>query len=379
MALGLATLVFAACGGNADEGDGLGGGATSDGAASAITRNDAVDAGATTLLRRVTLFDQDPLGLGGPAASILVPDQWSVQGGPLWRHEYANLASLQAVVASPDGFQGVEFFPTIPNIWQSGGIPFFAEGSNYLGHDVRAPILDTVAFLELLLLPAYRGALNPRIIAREPLPDVAAVHLANSLAGTQVLAERVLTEHAFNGVAIREEFTVVLSFTPNPGLPGGVQWRADQLFSIRAPAADFDAARPVLQAIAASVVIDLTWYAGYQFVLDLSLRNGLEAIRAAGQASRVIAEANARITDTIIEGYQQTQATNDRIFEAVSQTIRGVETYADPFGGGTLELPNGFSTAYASAEGSVILSNDPNFDPIRTFPQETWETLALQR
>ena len=217
------------------------------------------------------------------------------------------------------------------------------------------------------------------MIGREALPEVAAVYLANSLAGTEVIAERVLTEHSFGGMPIWEEFTIVLSFTPNPFIPGSVLWRPEQLFSIRAPAAEFDEARPLLQAIGASPVVDLNWFAGYQFVLDLSIRNGLEAIRAAGQASRIIAEANAEITNTILETYQQTQATTDRVFEAWSQTIRCVETYADPFDGSTLELPNGFTYTYASAEGSVILSNEPNFDPVRAFPLETWETLELRR
>jgi hypothetical protein len=46
----------------------------------------------------------------------------------------------------------------------------------------------------------------------------------------------------------------------------------------------------------------------------------------------------------------------DRIFDAVSQTIRGVETCADPWDGGTLELPNGCHYVYGSAGGSVVLA-----------------------
>lgn len=332
-----------------------------------------------TVLHRRPVPDTDPLGIGGIALTVLAPDGWDVEGGPVWRHHYSNLATYEGRITSPDRYQGVEFFAIYPQIWQDGGIPFFPEGSNYLGNEVRPPIRDVGAFLETLILPAYRGAFSPAIIHREALPDVAAEYARNGLPGTEAVAERVLTEHFVDGERMLEEFTVVLTFTPNPGLPGAVFWTPQQLFSIRAPAGEFEAARPVLQAIATSPVVDRDWYTGYQYVLGLSIQNGLDAIRAAGAASRVVAQANAEITDLIAAGYQERQAANDRIFDAVSQTIRGVETYADPWEGGTLELPNGYDYVYGSAEGSVVLTNEPAFDPIQAFPEQTWESLTIDR
>lgn len=331
------------------------------------------------LLRRTPVLDTDPLGIGGTALSLLVPDGWVVEGGPVWRHHFANLATLEARVVRPDRRSGVEFFPLFPQVWHSGGIPGFPVGSNYLGHEVREPIRDAATFLEALVLPGFRATFSPRVIARESLPDVAAAYVGSSLPGTEVVAERILTEHVVSGEAILEEFVVVLTFTPNPALPGALIWAPQQLSSIRAPATEFDRLRPLLQAVASSPQLDLRWYAGYQQVVDLALRNGLEAIRAAGAASRIVAAANAEISELIIEGHRERQATIDRIDAAVSQTIRGVETYADPFGGGTLELPNGYSYGYASADGSVILTNEPGFDPVRAFPGQTWEVISVER
>jgi len=390
-----AAVAIAACGGDdtgagpVDQGraaqdasgsgtrDTPGGGAQADDGASL---DEAVADGSAVLLERATVFDTDPLGIGGPALTILVPQGWTVQGGPVWRHEYSNLATYEGTVSSADGFQGVQFFPIFPQIWQDGGIPFFPEGSNYLGNDVRAPITDAGVFLETLILPSYRAQFGPRIIAREPLPDVAALYVANSLPGSTAVAERLLTEHTANGVTMHEEFTIVLTFTLNPGIPGAVIWSPQQIFSTRAPAAEFEEARPVLQAIATSPVADLDWFAGYAYVLDLSVRNGLEAIRAAGEASRIISQANAEISDIIIDTYNQTQASNDRIHEAWSQTIRGVETYAAPFeGGGTYELPNGYNYVYGFEDGKVILTNEPGFDPVQAFPGEVFELLDVKR
>lgn len=341
---------------------------------------EAVADGSAILLDRVTVHDTDPLGIDGPALTILVPQGWTVRGGPVWRHQYSNLATLEASVSSPDGFQGVEFFPTFPQIWQDGGIPFFPEGSNYLGSDVRAPIGDAGVFLETLILPNYRAAFGPRIIGREPLPDVASLWLANSLPGTEAIAERVLTEHTANGVTIHEEFTIVITYTPNPGIPGALIWGPQQIFSVRAPADELEEARPVLQAIATSPVVDVNWFAGYSYVLDLSIQNGFDAIRAAGETSRAISQANAEISDIIMNTYNQTQASNDRIAEAWSQTIRGVETYSDPFeGGGTFELPNEYNYVYGFEDGKVILTNEPGFDPVQAFPGEVFELLEVKR
>jgi hypothetical protein len=365
-----------ASGDQPQDGPGSGGQAADDGPSLEAAGAD----GSAVLLERVTVFDTDPVGVGGPALTLLVPQGWTQQGGPVWRHEYSNLATYEGTVTSPDGFQGVQFFPTVPQIWQDSGIPFFPEGSNYLGNDVRAPIGDVGVFLETLILPNYRTGFGPRIISRESLPDVAALWLASSLPGTEAIAERLLTEHTANGVTIHEEFTIVITFTPNPGIPGALIWGPQQIFSVRAPASEFEAARPVLQAVATSPVVDVNWFAGYSYVLDLSIQNGFDAIRAAGEASRIISQTNAEISGIIMDTYNATQASNDRIAEAWSQTIRGVETYSSPFeGGATYELPNGYNYVYGFEDGKVILTNEPAFDPVQAFPGEVFELLEVKR
>ncbi|MDA0352526.1 MAG: hypothetical protein O3A10_10010 [Chloroflexi bacterium] len=349
------------------------------GGAPSMTLEEAVAAGQTTVLRRTTILDTDPLGIAGPAFTLLVPEGWTAAGGPVWRHQYSNLVTFEGGVSSPDGFHGVQFFPIFPQIWQDGGIPFFPEGTTYLGNDVRPPIRDAALFLETLILPNYRAAFAPRIIAREALPDVAALYVARTLPGTDVIAERLLTEHNANGVTMYEEFTIVLSFTPNPGIPGALIWSPEQIFALRAPAADFDEARPVLHAIASSVAINLEWFAGYQYALGLSVQNGFDAIKAAGEASRIISQSNAEISDIIMNTYNESQASSDRINDAFSQTIRGVDTFVDPFDGGTFELPNEFNYAYGFEDGKVILTNEPGLDPKDLFPGEVFQLLEVSR
>jgi hypothetical protein len=339
-----------------------------------------VDPGATagtTVLQPVELYDTHPLGVGGKALTLLAPQGWLVEGGPVWRHQYANLATFEARVASPDLYRAVEFFPLYPQVWQEGGITFFPAGSIYLGMEVRPPIRDAATFLESLVFPAYRADFEPRVIETESLPETVAAVRAASLPGTDVIAERVLTEHFVDGDRMLEEFTVVLTFTAVPGLPGAVQWAPQQLFSLRAPADEFESVRPLLGAIASSPVVDPTWGAWYEYVVGLSLQNGLEAIRAAGAASQIIAQTNAEITDDLIRGYEQRQAVTDSIHEAWSRTIRGVDLYDDPWSDEIFELPVGYTYTYAADNGAVILTDDPTFDPVQEFPEVTWDVLNV--
>ena len=127
-------------------------------------------------------------------------------------------------------------------------------------------------------------------------------------------------------------------------------------------------------------MVNLDWFAGYSYVLDLSVRNGLEAIRAAGEASRIISQTNAEINDIVMDTYNQTQASNDRIHEAWTQTTSGVETYSDPFdGSGTFELSNEYNYVYGFEDGKVILTNEPGFDPVQAFLGEVFELFEVKR
>jgi hypothetical protein len=333
----------------------------------------------SVVLHRTIVMDTDPAGIPGPALTLLAPEGWIVEGGPVWRPQFSNLVSVEGRVVSPDRRRGVEFFPLVPQIWMEGGITFFPPGTNYLGNEVGRPIRDARAYVESRVLPAHRGAFGARVIGTEALPEVAAAFAAAALPGTEVVAERVLTEHFVGGERMLEELTVVLTFTPNPYVPGAVLWGPQQLFSIRAPEAELEADRPLLTSIATSPIVDARWWAGYQVVLDMSLRNGLEAIRAAGRASEIIARSNADISEIITSGYRERQAATDRVFDEISLTVRGYDTYADPWAGDRVSLPIGYSYAYGSAEGSYILTDDPAFDPVQEYPEETWQMMLVDR
>ncbi|MCP3973512.1 MAG: hypothetical protein GY720_03350, partial [bacterium] len=299
---------------------------------------------------------------------------WSLVGGPVWRHDRANLVTAEIVIESPDGLSRVEFLPIFSHTWQETGLLGFGVGDNYLGSTVYPPVTDALQFLEELVLPAYRAGLVYNVISREPLPDAAQL-IAQSIPGSFALVERIRLEYPFDDIALHEEFTVALQYIPNPFIAGATNWSAHTLVAIQAPATEFESTRPMLQAVGQSLQLEAEWFSQYQYVLGLAQQNGLDAIRAAGEESRIIAEANEDISAIHRQAYEETQATNDRLATEFNQLVRGVDTYGDPFGGGSLELPSNFASVHGSDSGTVILTDDPGFDPRDFFPNLNWAEL----
>jgi hypothetical protein len=160
-----------------------------------------------------------------------------------------------------------------------------------------------------------------------------------------------------------ESFFCAVSYTSNPLIPGAVLWQPEYVYSIRAKKGRMDRAQGLLHAMASSLTLDLKWFALYLQVHKLWQDGQMQAIRSAGELSRYISNVNADITKTLTDGYRQRQASEDRIYDGFSESIRGVETYDNPVTGQTVQLPSDFSHAWVSSSGEFFLTNtttDPN-------------------
>ena len=88
-----------------------------------------------------------------------------------------------------------------------------------------------------------------------------------------------------------------------------------------------------------------------------------QAINAAGQLSKQIASASDSISRSTREAWRNQQDAYDRVYGELSEQIRGVESYTNPFEGRTVELPNDYRYAWVSSSGEYALSNSAGFDP----------------
>lgn len=317
-------------------------------------------------LRLELLQVHDP-GINNEVAfTMLIPAGWQTRGGIEWRHNQSNLAVVNLTVTSPDGKLVFQAFPVVPCVWKRGGMPFLKPGDNDLGNVVYPPITDVAQYVNEAILPYYRPGIDMKLVDRQPLPKVAQTvsqAVAEPNMQKQVLAERVRLAYQLQGENVEEDYYVSLVFTTSQLLPGTTFWQAHQQYAFRAPAGELDQYAPLLNTMIASVRVQPRWQAGYLYVMQLKHQNQMQAIRNAGELSRRIARNSEEIMRMNQEAFENRQRSSDRIAREISETIRGVETYHDPYQDRQVELPDTYKDVWVSETGQYILSNDVTYNP----------------
>ncbi len=332
-------------------------------------------------LRLRPLAIEDP-GIGCTAFTLLVPTGWKTEGGVQWQMQYANLASARFRAFDTAAGVGLELFPVVPGCWDESGAFAAQRGQNYLGSVVWAPPHDVEQYVRDLFVPAYRaGVRDLKVVGSKPLPAVAREVEKNVVeAGVtkRVSAGVVRLEYDEGGRTIAEDVYITLVTARSPLLPTMVQWSLEHQYSFHAPKDRIDVLAPLLQAMVASFRVELPWYAGYVQVLDMSRRNQLQAIRDAGELSKRISRNNDAILASMRSSWEARQTSQDRMAREFSESIRGVETYDQPFEGRPVQLPAGYDDVWVNPQGEYVLSNETGYDPNVGGTQE-WRRLARTR
>lgn len=321
------------------------------------------------VLRFRKLAVHDPAA-GVTAFTMLIPGGWQTEGGIVWRPHLSNQAAASMRVWNPEGSQVLELLPCDPFTWHQGGVMFHQPGSIYLGNEVRPPITDPAEYVLTVAIPRYREEIaNPTVVDTTPLPQVAAATAqARAEPGVRKTGHAARVRVAYTtaeGRAMHEDFICVLLVSVPMTMPGMALWGPDNLYSFRAEAGTLEASEPLLQAMASSVRITPQWFNILSQVQQMWVNNQMQAIRNAGRISRIISQTHNEISDMIMQAYENRQASQDRISREFSESIRGVETYRNPYQTAPVELPSGYDQAWVSAGGEYILSNDTGFDPNR--------------
>ncbi len=316
-------------------------------------------------LRKVEVADP---GIGCTAFTMLIPIDWSITGGVAWQMQYSNLASGQFTVRDPKSKAALEAFPIIPACWDDrGGAAGFQTGQNYLGSVVYPPPRDVMQYVRDVFVPLYRKDVRAlKVGALTDLPDVTrAVERGVQEPGMQkrVSAAKVRLEYLDGAATIVEDVYVTVVLSRSPMVPTMTIWSLEHQYSFRAEKDRIDALAPLLQAMIASLRIELAWYAGYGQVLELSRQGQLQAIRDAGELSRRISRNNDEILASMRSSWQARQDSADRTSREFSESVRGVETYDHPYEGRAVQLPSGYRDVWTNPKGEYVLSNEAGFDP----------------
>ena len=308
--------------------------------------------------------------LGVEAFRFLMPADWKVDGGVIWRANPSRPATVSIRIYNPRGPEEIGAVPDIPCVW-AATLPAlgFPQGSFYLGNEVRPPVGDALAALRTLVLPRYSAHLpGARIIAQEPLPEMAQAVAAANYPELQGIAKfsggKVRVEYQYdNRPAEMDVYGVAASWTtPIQGVPMTF-WGVDGIRYSRAEKGKLENQFKLLQTVLYSEQLNIEWLNLYSQVQRMMVNSQMEASNRAVELSRYLAQTNHQISDTIRRSYEERQVAMDRAAAKFDRYIRGVEAYRTPFADRPVELPSGYRSVWANAGGEYILSDNPNFNP----------------
>lgn len=314
----------------------------------------------TGIIRFRPFSVRDPQLNNMEALRLLVPADWRVDGGILWRHDRAILATAVLRIFNPNGAEELNLLP-VEQFAQSNPGYGFGIGSNYLGSELQ-PAMDPQTFVARIVMPRYRGQTGP--ITPSGGGELPAVAQAVQTPGmpSQMRAGRFRFSYSLAGRQMEEDVYCVLSYTSAPAVQS-VYWSPAHLYSIRAERGQLDQKTKLMQAIVSSSRINLQWFNAYLQVWEMWKANVMQSIQNAGNLSRYISGINNQITAMNREAWEQQQASHERISRRFSEYIRGVDTYQNPVTNQPVQLPGGYGRAWTNALGEYIVSDSSSYNP----------------
>jgi hypothetical protein len=333
--------------------------------------------GGAVRFTRYSVMD-DPAMIGGEAFSMLIPEDWQVEGGLFWRVNPAVPAYISMRVSSPDHTESLEAFPALTFVWAEGGIPLFKPGSIYLGNEVEEPLEDPVVYIKQVLLPRFRKNLPlPQVTAAEELPKLAEAISENSKEpGLQkkFRAARVRLEYIENGRAMEEDFYCVLASTLVPSIQTTF-WGPDRNYAFRAEQGKLDARSKVFQTIMSSIQPNLSWFNRYLQLIQILGQSRIEGTRNPSEFGPVIKSATTgQISEPCRQVYERQRAAQERVNASFLQYVRGLAQYLNPVDHRVVLLPS-YPGAWVNGRGDYLLAQEASFDPNIGTTQD-WQRLA---
>jgi hypothetical protein len=327
---------------------------------SAKSTDPAANPGSARIVRFRPFSVRDPQINNLEALTLLVPEDWQVQGGVLWRHDRAILATAVLRVYNPKHSEEVNFLP-IEHFAQANPGWGFGLGSVYLGSELQ-PAMDPQTFVSRIVVSRYRREIGGATwIGGEELPTVAQAAQTPGMP-SQNRAGRFRYSYTVSGRTMEEDIYCVLNYTSVPAVQT-VYWFPLQLYSVRAEKGQLDRQSKLMQVIASSIRVNLQWFNAYQQVLEMWKANVMQSIQNAGHLSRYLAGINQEISAMNRQAWNEHQQSQDRINRRFGEYIRGVDTYRNPISNQPVQLPSGYSQAWANPGGEYIISDSPSYNP----------------
>jgi len=315
----------------------------------------------------------DRQGTGIEAFRMLVPSDWSFEGGVTWLLDNPGMpASGWLRTTGPRAGEAIELFPNQSFFWTDNPMhrQMFPAGSKYFGAEVRQPV-SALDMLKSIVLRRFRKqAEDLSVVRAERLPDLAAslgIKVGQDGIGRSD-GGRIRLAYGRDGIRLEEEvYGVIKSYGfPIQSMYGtftNTFWTGEFLIAMTAPAGTLDSMGTLYRTMVTSIRVNPEWLSRYAQVVDYLIQNQMRAIRSAGELSRIISRTHSEISDDMMRSWEGRQAVYDRLSESFSQNIRGVDEYYDPVNGRPVELPAGYRNAWVNGLGEYVIADQEDFNP----------------
>lgn len=321
-------------------------------------------------------FVTDPQANNVTAITWLAPTGWQGEGSVQWWPEWRRLAFLQTRVTDPNSGLTVEWLPTQDFIFfdPPAGLPQPPIGGNYQGKAYVPPATDPAQFVADFWMPGMLAHLRgATVVGIDQVPAVANELVRQYGGPATASAFRIRYQFNQNGQAWEEDvfFAWLLS-----GLqPPPILWNVTFAYTVRAPLGMLDAKQGVISTIVSSRTSTPEWEGVYGVVGQL-FTQGLQQQIADTQAfGQLLAQHRAESQALQDQVVQERQASQDRIAELRSESLKGIQNLVNPFDNKIVQMPADWNTYWVNRQGEYIVSDQVNFDPNQDPQLGPWERL----
>jgi hypothetical protein len=301
------------------------------------------------------------------AFSMLVPEEWVVSGGIIWRQHATMPGAIKLSIRSSDGLYELNLHPSMPYFWGTKPVafPFFGakQDSQYMGNEIKRPVTGYLQYLQEYVLP--KGGFTTRIVSHRKYPE-----LENALRGENpgVFGMGVSVDGGIANIEYEHrgylfEGDITCGIVTTRMMYNQTSWIADKIISTRAPKGKLAEVSKIFSIMLNSFKFNIYWFNCYRQLVQANTQYVMQNINNAGEISRIIRNAFQSVSETVKRSYEAQQASYDRVFKGISESIRGVNSYYDPYKGYNVQIPNGYRYVYSNPLGEYIVTDNPNYNP----------------
>jgi len=309
----------------------------------------------------------------------VMPADWIVKGGVLWRPNLATPQLFRIHWGDPQDLRAFDLYPSLSFSWSQAvamGRFNVRPGQIFAGFIVEPTPKDAFSAFNTAILQYFRTDLQQAtVIKTEPLPDVAKkiydqINVDPNTA-YEVAVGREVFEYTLNGQVVDESLMGVMqaseSRVSNPN--GVVNWQVTYASSRRAPKGTLDDLTPLAQEMAQSLQINPDWLQRvnalnqerYQQALGRQRQQAINQQQWFNATEQRIANQSAA-NDQQHASYWAHSADLDRQSENEADIQREVSPWQSS-DGSTCKLPNNYSQAWQGSDGEIIMNNDAGYNP----------------